>query len=137
MASFFSIIYAALLLALLQHSTAFAPLFSKHAVVSSKTTLHAATTPNDRRAFMNQIVLPAAASGILSNLFIPSLAAQATIMDNSIPQVKTFKAGENLGVEEAKKRFQLAIQDVDELLDNYAEISTNGDNVRRYLGTVG
>lgn len=57
---------------------------------------------------------------------------------NNIDEVKTFKPGEKMTIEEAKDRFKLAVQDVDELLANYSEISKGGgDNVRRYLGTVG
>jgi hypothetical protein len=59
-------------------------------------------------------------------------------MDSNTNEAKVFKPGENIGVEEAKKRFSLAQQDVQYLLDHYAEISKGGgDNVRRYLGTVG
>lgn len=46
--------------------------------------------------------------------------------------------GQKLSVEEAKARFVLARKDAHYLLDHYAEICEGGgDNVRRYLGTVG
>jgi septation ring formation regulator EzrA len=74
-----------------------------------------------------------------SSLTKPSSPASAAIMDTNTPGASTFKPGQTLGVEEAKNRFLLAIKDVDELIENYDEISKggNGDNVRRYLGTVG
>ena len=91
---------------------------------------------NNRRTFLNQLALPLAVAGISSTLS-PKIA-QATLMSTDMEEVKTFKAGEKLTIEEAKNRFKLAIEDVDELIANYPEISKGGgDNVRRYLGTVG
>lgn len=59
-------------------------------------------------------------------------------MDSSQKELKAFKPGESMGVDEAKDRFRLARKDVQYLLDNYDEICKGGgDNVRRYLGTVG
>jgi hypothetical protein len=54
-------------------------------------------------------------------------------------QARTFKAGEAIGVDEARLRFQNAKKDLQYLIDNYDTIVANGggDNVRRYLGTVG
>lgn len=49
-----------------------------------------------------------------------------------------FKVGEALGVDASKKRLVQAQASLTYLLDNYEEISKGGgDNVRRYLGTVG
>ena len=49
-----------------------------------------------------------------------------------------FQPGQKLSVDEAKARFVLARKDAQYLLDHYAEICEGGgDNVRRYLGTVG
>ncbi len=94
-----------------------------------------------RRTFVKQLFLPAAAFGMsaATGVLSPVLPAGATLMDtNNIDEVKTFKPGEKMTIEEAKDRFKLAVQDVDELLANYSEISKGGgDNVRRYLGTVG
>jgi len=54
------------------------------------------------------------------------------------PKEKIFIAGENVGVEQARARFQEARKTLDYLLDNYDEICKGGgDAVRRYLGTVG
>ncbi len=48
-------------------------------------------------------------------------------------------ADKNFSIEDAKKRFQDARQDLNYLLDNYSDISKNGkgDAVRNYLGTQG
>lgn len=49
-----------------------------------------------------------------------------------------FTAGKPLGLVEAKKRFIVARESLDYLVDHYDEISKGGgDNVRRFLGTVG
>ena len=83
------------------------------------------------------LMLGAAATGGLSLHGVG--VAQATIMDASMEEVKTFKAGERLGKDAAMERFQKAQMDLNYLLDHYEEVVSNGggDNVRRYLGTVG
>ena len=49
-----------------------------------------------------------------------------------------FTAGKDLTIEEAKARFQEGQASLDYLLAHYDEICEGGgDNVRRYLGTVG
>lgn len=49
-----------------------------------------------------------------------------------------FKEGQSLTTEAAKARFQEAQTSLNSLLQNYDAIAANGgDNVRRYLGTVG
>jgi hypothetical protein len=49
-----------------------------------------------------------------------------------------FREGESLTIEEAKARFQEARISLNNLIENYDAIATKGgDNVRRYLGTVG
>jgi hypothetical protein len=52
---------------------------------------------------------------------------------------KVFKAGEALGIPQSTERFQDASKTLDYLLEHFEEIVSNGggDNVRRYLGTVG
>jgi hypothetical protein len=63
--------------------------------------------------------------------------SKAVVMDTS-SNPKVFTAGEVIGVKAAKERFLLAQKAVDELAQNYDEISKGGgDSVRRYLGTVG
>jgi hypothetical protein len=66
-------------------------------------------------------------------------AANAVVMDNSSEQARAFTAGEKLGKDAAISRFQKARGDLDYLLKNFDAIVSNGggDNVRRYLGTVG
>ena len=81
------------------------------------------------------MIFPVATAAI-STAINPS-AAFALLADPKSGDA-ALKAGKTVGIVEAKKRFTLAIKDIDELLDNYAEISTSGgDNVRLYLGTVG
>ena len=62
--------------------------------------------------------------------------ANAVVMEN--PKVTTFEAGVPIGVEKARKRFKDARTTLGDLIDNFDKISKEGgDNVRRYLGTVG
>jgi hypothetical protein len=91
-----------------------------------------------RRVFLSEEA-QVVALGIAAIVGNPEVT-HATIMDSNNSNVKVFQPGEKIGVEEAKKRFALAQKDVEYLLDHYAEISKGGgggDNVRRYLGTVG
>jgi hypothetical protein len=97
-----------------------------------------------RRSFLTDIPRPFIMSMLIgTNLssfsLIKPAPTLATIMDINTPGASTFKPGQTIGIEEAKERFRLAIKDIDELIDNYDEITKggNGDNVRRYLGTVG
>jgi hypothetical protein len=63
--------------------------------------------------------------------------AKAVVVENS-SNTKVFTAAEVVGVVAAKERFLLSQKKVDELAENYDEISKGGgDSVRRYLGTVG
>ena len=118
---------------------------SQKNIVKSVTQLSSTTTTNSnsdgevdswsrRKVFL---MLGAAATGGLSLHGVG--VAQATIMDASMEEVKTFKAGERLGKDAAMERFQKAQMDLNYLLDHYEEVVSNGggDNVRRYLGTVG
>jgi len=51
---------------------------------------------------------------------------------------KVFKPGQALGVDAAKARFEEGRASLKYLIDNYDEIQKGGgDNVRRYIGTVG
>ena len=61
--------------------------------------------------------------------------ANAVVLDNSQIKVGTLK---DLTPEEAEQRFREGRETLDYLLTNYKDISEGGgDNVRRYLGTVG
>lgn len=61
--------------------------------------------------------------------------ATALLTDKSSPDVRPFAGGAS----EARRRFRLAIRDVDDLLADYDAITKGGagDNVRLYLGTQG
>ncbi|KAL7544610.1 hypothetical protein ACHAWF_007988 [Thalassiosira exigua] len=88
----------------------------------------------DRRSFLvRQILSPAVASVATAVAPHPALA-EASLVDKSSPDVPAFGGG----VSEGKRRFQLAIKDIDDLLANYEVITkSGGDNVRLYLGTQG
>jgi hypothetical protein len=80
-----------------------------------------------RRAFLSQVGAAV--------LLVAAPSSSWAVMD---VQQKVFQPGQQLSIEEAKARFVLARKDVHYLLDHYAEICEGGgDNVRRYLGTVG
>lgn len=90
----------------------------------------------ERRTFLSKI--PAGLASIVAITTSVPTTAGATLMDTNVKQTKTSKLGENLTTEQAKKRLLEAMADVDELIENYSEISKGGgDAVRRYLGTVG
>ena len=56
------------------------------------------------------------------------------LMDKGRPDVPPFKGS----ADEARTRLQLAIRDIDNLLENYDTLTrSGGDNVRLYLGTQG
>ena len=82
---------------------------------------------------MQEIIVPI--SIVTTSSAAPATAlADALLIDKSSPDIPAFKGD----FSEAKKRFQLAIKDVDNLIANYDEISkSGGDNVRLYLGTQG
>ena len=85
---------------------------------------------SDRRSFLKLRVQAAAAMLSLSQVF-PANAVMSV-------EQNIFKTGQNLGVDEAKARFQEGRKSLEYLLDNYEKIvEGGGDNVRRYLGTVG
>jgi hypothetical protein len=64
-------------------------------------------------------------------------AAHAAVMDNN--SQKVFEVGKVLTIEQAKERLQEGQTSLSYLLDHFDEICEKGggDNVRRYLGTVG
>lgn len=72
--------------------------------------------------------------------FVPCLLFEWPQVSNAAMENKqtVFKVGESLTTEEAKVRFQEARESLNSLIKNYDVISADGgDNVRRYLGTVG
>ena len=62
--------------------------------------------------------------------------ANAAMMEQ--PKEKFFEIGVTLNADMAKARFQDARRTIEDLVNNYDSIIRDGgDNVRRYLGTVG
>lgn len=89
--------------------------------------LHAET--DDRRSFLKSS-LHAAALFSTSQL-LPANAVMSSDQD-------VFKTGQALSVDDAKARFKEGRKSLKYLLDNYDKVvEGGGDNVRRYLGTVG
>ena len=88
-----------------------------------------------RRDFFRDIVLVSSASlsatAIIGN---SGYVANAAMKSDQ----KVFEVGKDLTLDEAKARFKEGQESLDYLLKNYDEICEGGgDNVRRYLGTVG
>jgi hypothetical protein len=78
-------------------------------------------------------VLASAVTGILS---LGSTSCQAVVSLESNPKI--FTPGQALGVQASKERLAQARISLAYLTDNYDTIRAGGgDNVRRYLGTVG
>lgn len=99
-------------------------------VVKSQSTLLYADPSIQRRSFLTA---PLAGFALLQPTF-----ARAVVVSSSQDQ-KVFRAGESMGTTEALKRFEQAQKDLLYLINHYDEIvaAGGGDNVRRYLGTVG
>mmetsp|Transcript_20540 Transcript_20540/g.37325 ORF Transcript_20540/g.37325 Transcript_20540/m.37325 type:complete len:229 (-) Transcript_20540:340-1026(-) len=113
---------------------AFIPPQANHYVkVRSKSmALKAMTRSMQRRSML------VSGGGYIASLFIPqSASAHAVVMVSS--DEKVFKAGQAMGTVEALARFQQAQKDLDYLITHFDDVvaSGGGDNVRRYLGTVG
>jgi hypothetical protein len=76
-------------------------------------------------------------SAMACSIFLPgktNLVAHAAMQNSQ----KVFEVGKDLTVEQALERFQEGKISLQYLLDHYDEIcAVGGDNVRRYLGTVG
>ncbi len=65
--------------------------------------------------------------------------AAAVVMNKQSAEAQIFTLGQDLSLPDAKARFLLAKKDLTYLLDHFDSIveQGGGDNVRRYLGTVG
>jgi len=100
----------------------------------SRTTLpHAAvelqSEASGRRSFLKNAVQAGALLSV-SQIF-PANAVMSVDQD-------VFKTGQSLSTDEAKSRFKEGRKSLKYLLDNYDKVvEGGGDNVRRYLGTVG
>lgn len=93
------------------------------------------SSTSQRREFIRDILLvpmvSISASGLVGN---KDFVANAAMKSDQ----KVFEVGKELTLEEAKARFKEGQESLDYLLKNYDEICEGGgDNVRRYLGTVG
>jgi hypothetical protein len=83
---------------------------------------------NSRRSFVGNALT-------LAGFLVVNPSTSQAVMDPSKNTKGTLK---NLSMEEAEERFRAGRASVDYLLNNYNEICEGGgDNVRRYLGTVG
>lgn len=91
---------------------------------------------SQRRSFLNKISTTFLIATTSSSTIIPTTNnANAVVLDNSQIKVGTLK---DLTPEEAEQRFREGRETLDYLLTNYKQIcDVGGDNVRRYLGTVG
>ena len=97
---------------------------------TTKLQLHQTKYNYERRPFIQSII----SAATIITIPQPSFAADALLMDKSIPSLQAFSGDSS----EAREWYALAIKDIDNLLANYDEISmTGGDNVRLYLGTQG
>lgn len=99
-----------------------------------------------RRGFFQQAFIVSSSrivTGVVtSNIFFTSSllgttpVTHAVVMDPTIQKV--FEVGKDLTTEQAIQRFLEGKQSLEYLVDHYDEICMGGgDNVRRYLGTVG
>lgn len=104
-------------------------------VVPKQTRQHDRSSALDMMDRRQALLFVQVMAGGLSLLSISKSPANAVMAGES---AGVFQPGEKLSVQDAKKRFDLARKDVQYLLDHYTEISRKGgDEVRRYLGTVG
>jgi hypothetical protein len=88
-----------------------------------------------RREFL---LVQAALFGAVMNVY-PAGASTASLPQQQPLKNNVFADNKNFSTEEATKRFLAAREDLKYLVENYAEITRNGngDSVRNYLGTQG
>jgi hypothetical protein len=95
----------------------------------------------ERRHFLRDVFLLSASA--TTSTVIPQLGnnGDRTMVANAAMKSSqtTFTVGQDLTLDEAKERFKEGQKSLEYLLGHYDEIceSGGGDNVRRYLGTVG
>lgn len=129
------------------HSFELTPAPSRSPTTTTTTTpVHdVSSTSLSRRAYFQQsqlqLLFPIVTGTIsfattLFSVIVPS--SNAAVLQNS--QTNVFEVGKDLTVEQALERFQQGQESLQYLLDHYDAIcqtADSGDNVRRYLGTVG
>lgn len=105
---------------------------SQRAPATTRRMIVAFAQPTSRRSLL---LTSATAGFLLKNVE----SASAVVMSNDSREAQRFQAGQAMGTEEALARFKEAQTSLKYLLNNYDSIVANGggDNVRRYLGTVG
>ena len=93
------------------------------------------STTSKRRDFFRDVLLVSSASlSATAKIGTRGYVANAAMKSDQ----KVFEVGKELTLDEAKARFKEGQESLDYLLKNYDEICEGGgDNVRRYLGTVG
>lgn len=92
-----------------------------------------------RRNFI-QVALTPILLGQTTSAFLISSTSEEWQVANAAMQSnqEVFKVGKDLSPEQAKQRVKDAIASLEYLLNNYDQICEGGgDNIRRYLGTVG
>ena len=113
------------------------PRLDEHIMRRSELHLQKEHGDNRRSFLVQQIILPSittVSSHIISFQPQPAFAADELLMDKSSQDIPPFQGD----VSDAKSRFKLAMKDIDNLLENYDQISkSGGDNVRLCLGTQG
>ena len=89
-----------------------------------------------RRSFLQKSLSTFLIATTTTSTIIPTTNnANAVVLDNSQIKVGTLN---DLTPQEAEQRFREGRETLDYLLTNYKEVCDGGgDNVRRYLGTVG
>lgn len=86
-----------------------------------------------RRTFISTIIVP-----VFALMQQPQISSATIKTESTTSSAVLFSPDQKLSKEDAKYRFTNAQADLKYLLDNYVSISEGGgDNVRRYLGTVG
>ena len=93
------------------------------------------STTSKRRDFFRDVLLVSSASlSATAIIGTRGYVANAAMKSDQ----KVFEVGKDLTLDEAKARFKEGQESLDYLLKHYDEICEGGgDNVRRYLGTVG
>ena len=90
---------------------------------------------SQRRSFLQKSISTFLIATTTSTIIPTTNNANAVVLDNSQIKVGTLA---DLTPEEAEQRFREGRKSLDYLLTHYNEICDGGgDNVRRYLGTVG